>query len=225
MLNSYIFAFRKQNATRKYNVFLKKTTLKFSHWYVNPPSPDISDQYDRPEWQVTTPGVDDYLGFTVSDSAFSWIVRKILEFHIIIWCIPTPYGLLHLQHHIDQCQFHVKNQDFSRLAVLALVRWLAPTPLPSSPTALVQRSPVAFLSLPYSSLLISCLLSLPTSSWSWWPGWWWGWPWAWQGLSAQAISRTWSTQGTAGWKLACHPHWLQLGYFWVRWASFFNITI
>ena len=38
MLNSYIFAFRKQNATRKYNVLFKKTTLKFSHWYVNPPN-------------------------------------------------------------------------------------------------------------------------------------------------------------------------------------------
>ena len=31
MLNSYIFVIRKQNATRKYNVLFKKTTLKFSH--------------------------------------------------------------------------------------------------------------------------------------------------------------------------------------------------
>ena len=32
---------------------------------------------------MTSPGVDDYLGFTVSDSAFSWIVRKILEIHTV----------------------------------------------------------------------------------------------------------------------------------------------
>ena len=37
-LNSYIFALRKTNATRKYDVLFHKTTLKFSHWYVSPPN-------------------------------------------------------------------------------------------------------------------------------------------------------------------------------------------
>ena len=136
--------------------------------------PHTSDQYNGPDSQVTTRGVDDYLGFTVSDSAFSWIVRNIQQIHIISSSSPTSFiRVIYFNCKITCSKDHyflLQRNYISRRAALALVHWSAPTRHPSSLTASVPRSPVAFLSLPYSSLPISCLPSLPTSSWSWLPG-------------------------------------------------------
>ena len=81
LLNSYIFAFRKQNATRKYNVLFKKTTLKFSHWYVDPPNGQPA------QWRR---GIDQV--YTVQDKSSEMGLRSycrdcnlILEIRVWLW--------------------------------------------------------------------------------------------------------------------------------------------